>query len=135
MGLAGKSATVLNVCRARLLQIDAVCQGDAAVWLEYVCLKMLAQMGEAGRAVSLVEEKDRDVVLTHPAASALARLAVEGLAYMNYMLTRDDPEWYARWFSVGDIMWREHFDDTSQAKKVAAASRASAEAGRAAFGP
>lgn len=115
--LAEKSTTVLHACRTRLLLIDADCQGDAAPWLEYVCLKMLAQMGEVGRAVSLVAENEQDETLTHPVASGLARLAVEGLAYMNYMLTRDDPEWYARWFSVGDIMWRENFEDARQNKR------------------
>ena len=83
---------------------------------EYAALRMLEQMAVIAEAVVMLERHERSAQ-SHTPATALGRLAVEGLIYLNY-LTADESQAVMRamCYVACEIMWREAFEDRRQGR-------------------
>jgi hypothetical protein len=82
---------------------------------EYLALRALKQMNALAQAVSIVEQDKTIDSDTPTPATVLARIAIEGLIYTNYLVD-DDAVNRATSFLCSEIMWREDYEDEAEGR-------------------
>ena len=104
---------ILPIVSARQKELDgALSRADLP---EYLAAIALRQMSALAKAVSILEQDSTLDADTSTPATVLARIAVEGLIYVNYLID-DDIENRATSFLCSEIMWREGYEDDTNGR-------------------
>lgn len=105
--LALMSSKIIETCRTELERHPIGLQASHVIAdAEQVCLSMLQEMASLAEVIALLATR-QDSWSACSACTALGRLPVEGLVYLNYVVQSPDREHAARLYVCSDIAWRE----------------------------
>ena len=106
--LSVMSTGVQAVCLREASRLEAALRQQKAL-PEFVLVLMLDQVASACSAIAALALGRQQAPLTLAAYTALGRLPVEGVIYLNLILSRQNQDEAARLYLCGDIAFREDY--------------------------